>query len=288
MYAITGATGHVGGAAARALLAAGERVRVIVRRPDAGAPWRDLGAEVAVADLTDDAALGASLRGADAVFAMLPTLPSASDGAHRVLAESIAEAVRTSGVDHVVMLSSYGAELPSGTGPIRWLHHMEQALGRSGATVTAIRSPHFQEKVADVLPGAVHEGVYPVFGSADVAIPMVATVDVGAAVAEEIRASAGASEVVDLVAPSYTEREVGERLGAALGRDLEVVEIPRPGWLDTLTGAGVPPALAAELVALYDAGEQGLLQPRGDRSRTCRTPIEATLRTLVRAVAPAP
>ena len=51
MYAVAGVSGQTGAAVARALLEAGETVRVIVRRPEAGADWKAQGAEVAVADL---------------------------------------------------------------------------------------------------------------------------------------------------------------------------------------------------------------------------------------------
>ena len=52
-----------GAAVAEALLAAGQRVRVIVRRAEAGAGWRARGAEVAVADLANPLALATALRG---------------------------------------------------------------------------------------------------------------------------------------------------------------------------------------------------------------------------------
>jgi uncharacterized protein YbjT (DUF2867 family) len=82
--------------------------------------------------------------------------------------------------------------------------------------------------------------VYPVFGeSADVPTPMVATHDVGAAAARALTSPPAASEVVDLEAPSYTERQVAERLGALLGTALDVVTVPRSGWLDALASAGV-------------------------------------------------
>ena len=46
MYAITGVTGKVGGATARALLAAGQSVRAVVRNVDKGQVWRNLGYEL--------------------------------------------------------------------------------------------------------------------------------------------------------------------------------------------------------------------------------------------------
>ena len=41
MYAITGVTGKVGGAVARALLAGGQSVRAVVRNPEKGQVWKD-------------------------------------------------------------------------------------------------------------------------------------------------------------------------------------------------------------------------------------------------------
>jgi len=49
MYAITGITGKVGGALARALLADGQPVRAVVRAADKGHAWAERGCEVALA-----------------------------------------------------------------------------------------------------------------------------------------------------------------------------------------------------------------------------------------------
>ena len=281
MYAITGTTGHVGGATARALHAAGEPVLQVVRDARKAGAWSD----AAVADLTDRSALAKAFTGCRGAFVLLPTLPDGGDAEHRAMGDAIAGAVAGSGVPHVVVLSSWGADLAGGTGPIRWLHHLENRLRETGAIVTAIRAPHFQEKAEDLLGAATGAGVYPVFGdSADVPVPMVATRDIGEAVAAALTNPPTASEVVDLDAPAYTERQVAEILGGLLGRDLHVVTVPQPAWLGTLTDAGIPPLLAAELVALYDAGNRGLLEPRGDRRQPCTTELAETLRAIVEAL----
>jgi uncharacterized protein YbjT (DUF2867 family) len=270
MYAITGVTGHVGSAAARALRAANHPIRTVVRDPLKG----DV-----VADFADTPALTKAFDDCDGAFVLLPTVPPFTDAVHRELSASIAAAVRASSLPHVVLLSAWGADLPEGTGPVRWLHHLENLLRDTGAAVTAIRAPHFQEKVETVLEAAIGAGVYPVFGdSADVAVPMVATRDIGEAVANALVSPPAASEIVVLEAPSYTEQQVAEALGEQLGRPLHVVTIPRAGWLSALTAAAVPGQLAEELVALYAADADGRLQPYGDRRVRCTTDITATLR----------
>lgn len=278
MYTITGVTGHVGAATADALLERGARVRAVVRDPARGAEWGGRGAAVAIADFTDRAALAEAMRGSDGAFVMLPTLPTGGDAEHRAMADSIAAAVADSGVGHVVLLSSIGADRPDGTGPIRWLHHLEDRLRDTGTVLTAIRSWHFQEKVETVLGPALGAGVYPVFGdSADVPTPMIATRDIGGVAADLLLAAPSVSEVVELQGPEYTERDVADRLGAALGRPLQIETIPREAWVDTLVGAGLPTPFARELAALYAAEQDGVLTPHGDRTLPCATPIDETL-----------
>lgn len=284
MYAITGATGQVGSATADRLLAAGAPVRVVARDAAKAAPWADRGAEVAVADLGDRAGLGAALAGSDGAFVLLPFDLAASDfhAQARAQVEAIAGAVADSGVPHVVALSSIGAQLADGTGPIVALHHLEEALRGTGTVVSAVRACHFQESVAEVLEPARAEGILPVFAdSADEARPMVATRDVGGVIASCLQAPPSANEVIDVEGPDYTDRQIAEVLGRLLGRDLEVVIIPRADWVDALVGAGFPAHLAEVLVGLYEAGARGILTPEGDRIVHGTTPLETTLAGLV-------
>lgn len=284
MYTITGVTGHVGAATARELLARGMQVRAVVRDPAKREGWEQQGAQTVVADFSDQAALAEALRGSEGAFVMLPTIETAGDADHRQLADSIAGAVADSGVPHVVMLSSIGAELADGTGPIRWLHHLENGLRQTGAVVSAVRSWHFQEKVETILDAALGAGVYPVFGdSADVPTPMIATRDIGTVAAQTLLEPPDSSEVIDLKGHEYTEREVADQLAAVLGKPLQVVTVPQAGWVGAMLDAGLPETFAHELAALYDAGEGGILQAHGDRTVACHTPVSETLRHVVEA-----
>ena len=79
MFVITGATGNTGSVAAKALLAAGARVRVVVRDRQKAEGLRALGAEVVVADLTDEAALERAVAGAEGVYFLSPPDMAASN-----------------------------------------------------------------------------------------------------------------------------------------------------------------------------------------------------------------
>ena len=273
MYVIAGATGRVGHQVADNLLAAlgperADQVRMLTRNPAGASSLAQTGAEVAEVDLRDDRAVQQALRGAEAFFAMLPFDLSQDDlAAHaEAISSSLATAVARAGTPRVVMLSSIGADLPSGTGPIAGVHALEQHLSETGAIVTAFRPTHFQEKVGDLLDAARREGIYPVFATtADRPVPMVATRDVAEFLAQAMLTPAAASETVDVVGPSYPDREGASTLATALGRPVDVVVIPEPGWQSSLQEAGFSAPVAASLAQMYHADDAGQLLPRGDR-----------------------
>ncbi|MGA9748265.1 MAG: NAD-dependent epimerase/dehydratase family protein [Nocardioides sp.] len=67
-YAVTGATGFVGGALARQLREAGHEVRALVRDPLRATALGDLGVELVTGDLDDPAALDRLCTGVDGLF----------------------------------------------------------------------------------------------------------------------------------------------------------------------------------------------------------------------------
>lgn len=259
---------------------------MLVRRQPDAEMWRAQGAEACVVSLDDRATLGEALRGCAGFFVLLPfdlTVDNLDEHADSLIA-AIAGAVADERVPHVVMLSSGGADLAEGTGPIAGLHRLEEALRRTGTTLTALRSGHFQEKVGDVVDVARESGVYPVFAaSADVPLPMVATTDLGRAAAEALQSPPGANETVDVLGPAYSERYVAAALGGALGQELQIATVPEAAWAGALAEAGFRPHIADSLAELYRADEQGLLAPRGDRSVHVYTTVETTIARLLAA-----
>ena len=73
MYAITGITGKVGGALARALLADRRPIRAVIRDIEKGRFWASQGCEIARAEMQDPASLTAAFTGTDGVFILPPS-----------------------------------------------------------------------------------------------------------------------------------------------------------------------------------------------------------------------
>ena len=279
MYVIAGVSGHVGSVVANQLLEQRKKVKVIVRDAKKGAPWAQRGAEIAVGELQDQPFLTGALKGAAGFFTLLPPnyqLSSNFVAFQKKTSDAIAGAVKASSVPHVVMLSSLGADLESGTGLIKVLHYLENALRATGAKVTTIRASYFQENAATLAP-VRQTGIFPSLLPADYPFPQVATLDIGKLAAEALLSPPPRSEVVDLLGPLYSQRQVAEQLGKALGKPVNVIEVPREGWVPALQQGGFSKELAELFAEMYDAFAKGLVSPKGDRTAQGKTPLEATL-----------
>lgn len=279
MFVIAGVTGHVGSVAAEKLLQEKQKVRVIVRSEDKGAKWAKMGAELAVGSLEDATFLSNALKGASGFFALIPPNFQVNDvfAWQCKTADTIASAVKTSGVPHVVILSSIGGELSEGTGPIKGLHYLEEAMKKTGAKVTALRPGFFQENIAGAVSAAKAVGFYPnFFTTDDMAVNMIATKDIGAAVANALKEPGQTSQTIDLQGPAYSAKQIAEKVGAAMGKPLPVVTIAPKDHVNTLVGAGVPPAWASVFAEMYAGYDK--LKPNADKLISCLTPIDEVVR----------
>ena len=148
-YAVTGATGHVGKAAAERLKTQGHEVRLVSRS--------------AGLSLEDVAALTRAFSGVDGVFLMIPPDFKAPDLRKRQneFGEKLAEAARAAKVRRVVFLSSINGHLEDGTGPILGLHDMEERLNALGIIeLVHLRPTFFMENHLQGAGLIAHEGIF--------------------------------------------------------------------------------------------------------------------------------
>jgi uncharacterized protein YbjT (DUF2867 family) len=289
MISVMGATGHVGGEVARRLLKAGQKVRALGRSRErlASVP----GAEARAGDAADAAYLTDAFRGADAVLTLLP--PDLHSTDYRALqdrqGETIVKAVRDSGVRYVVLVSSVGADQPSGTGPIAGLHAQEARLQKlTGTHVLALRPGFFFENFYASLPVIKHRGVIADAVAPDVALPMIATRDIAAAAAQALLARDFRGFVVrELLGPrDLTHAEATRILGERIGRpDLPYVQLPYADMVRALVGAGLSENVSSLFVEMARAINEGRVRSVEGRnaSNTTATRFEDFAAELARA-----
>jgi NAD(P)H dehydrogenase (quinone) len=112
MYAITGTTGNVGGALARTLLSAGQRVRAVVRDACKGRSWAEKGCEVALAEMEDAAALFVAFKEVNGVFILPPPEfdPAPAFPEARGVVTAVKTALEAARPRKVICLSTIGAQ----------------------------------------------------------------------------------------------------------------------------------------------------------------------------------
>src|SRR5713226_5506046 len=274
MYVILGASGNTGSIVANFLLSKGKKVCVVGR--DSGRLQRfvDEGAEAFTANLSDAAALTKAFSGARAAYLLLP--PAKSPEEQERDSDGVAKAVMESGLRYAVHLSSYGAQVAEGAGPVSGLHSSEQKLNAiDGLNVLHLRAAYFMENNLAAI-GMIHG--MGIFGNAllsDLKVPMAATRDVGGYAAER------------LLHLDFSDRQTRKLLGerdlsmteatAVIARgiakpDLRYEQFPYDQVQQALTQMGIPPKGAALYIEMYKAINAGVLVPQEPRSPENSTP----------------
>ncbi len=278
MYVVAGVTGHTGKAVAEALLAKGAPLRVIVRSEEKGAAWKKRGAEVAVSSLEDAGALNRTLAGASGAYLLLPPNYTADDflDAMRQTADALGWAARASNIAHVVFLSSVGAQLPSGTGPIQALRYAESALGPAARNLTLLRPSYFMENWSEAVQGVLADGALHSFFPAGFAFPMIATADIGRIAADSLLAPASGRRILELEGPQdYSPEDIAAAFAAATRRPVHVAVHPLEAMIPALTSAGLKPGIAALLAEMTGAIASGYVRREGGRCEFRRGTVRA-------------
>jgi NAD(P)H dehydrogenase (quinone) len=242
-------------------------VRVIVRDEKKAQPWRERGAEIALADIHDADALEAAFAGAQGAFIMTPPYYASAtpiEDNHRAIT-ALVEATHESGLPKMVLLSSIGAHLDHGTGAIFKLHEAERELFNLGIPVTAIRAAWFMENFRSMLAPA-QGGVLPsMLIPLDRALPMVAADDIGRVAAELLSAPWSGKRVVELEGPRrYSPQDVAEAFSSVLGRPVRPQAVPREQWSAIFEQSGMTASAAAEMVEMMEGLNSGWISFAGN------------------------
>jgi uncharacterized protein YbjT (DUF2867 family) len=283
MFAVTGITGKVGGAVARALLTAGLPVRALVRDVEKGAPWAARGCELAVADLDNSARLAAAFAGVDGAFAMLPPTFDPSPGFPEAEARiaTLRAALAEARPPKLVVLSTVGADA---TRPnlLSQLGLLERALADLPTRITFLRPGWFMENAAADVASAAETGVIRSYlQPLDHAVPMVAAEDVGRTAAALLQEDWAGHRIVELQTERITPNAIASAFGKALGRPVRAEALPRSRWEEIFRSEGMRNPLPR--MQMIDGFNEGWidLPNRGAGARTGRIDLDSAIAALV-------
>lgn len=259
MHVVFGANGRAGGETARALLERGEPVRVALRRQEHAEKWAALGADVAVADILDAAAVAAALEGASTAFVLNPTPTSGDPYEHaQEVGSALVQGLRRAQASKVVVLSSIGAQHASGTGVIATLNRIEALLGEAAPIIAFLRCGYFVETWSEVAGVAMTEGVLPSFLDTDQKIPMVSTIDVGRTAAALLCESWTGKRIVELSGPEdWSASDVAAAFAEVLGNPVTPLFVPPDERAAILAKEGMDDKATAALLGMYEGIADG-------------------------------
>ena len=263
-YVITGSIGHTGKPITEGLVQAGHTVTVITSKPANAAAIEALGARAAVGSVEDADFVKQAFAGADAVYLIIP--PNWSVTNWRLYQNEVADnyiaAIRANDIRFAVLLSSVGAHMGNGAGPVDGVHDAEQKLMRvEGLNNKFLRPSYFMYNLLGMVGMVKGMGM---MGSnfGDDTIVLTHTDDIAdVALDELLNLNFTGHQVRYIASDERTGAEIAKVLGQAVGK-------PETPWVvfsdeqsrQGMLQAGLNEEVATEYTQLGQAMRDGQMQ----------------------------
>lgn len=264
-YILTGSTGHITKPLATHLLNAGHQVTIISTNPAKAAEIEAMGAIAAIGTIEDVDFLTKTFSGADAVYTMVPPKWDAPNWKAHIhqMGKNFVAAIKNSGVKKVVNLSSIGAHMPEGCGPVSGVHYVEQELNALPNTdVLHLRPGYFYYNLFANIGMIKHMGILGANFGEHTTMVLVHTNDIAEKAAEALLNVSFTGKTIQYIASDErTTTEIASVLGNAIGKP----ELPWVNFTDQQAFNGMLQAGLSEEVA-NNYTEMGRAMTNGNMS----------------------
>ncbi|HEX5155166.1 MAG TPA: NAD(P)H-binding protein [Parafilimonas sp.] len=242
-YVVAGSLGNISKPLSEKLIAAGHDVTIITSHQDKVKAIEALGARATVGSVEDVQFLKHAFKGADAVYTMVPPKWNAQNWKEWIggIGQNYATAIKDAGVKFVVNLSSVGAHMPDGCGPVSGLYKAEQALNTlQGVNIKHLRPAYFYQNLLAQVGLVQHAGIMGAnFG--DLSFSIVHPSDITDAAAEDLlNLSFTGHSVRYIASDEVTGTNIASILGSAINKpDLKWIVFSDEDNLSGLLQAGL-------------------------------------------------
>lgn len=261
---LTGSIGNVNKPLVQQLIAAGHDVTVISSNPQNTDAITQLGAKPAIGSVEDATFIQQSFAGADAVYLMIPPKFTVTNwiGYQQEVSDIYVKAIDANQVPHVVVLSSVGAHMGTGAGPVDGLAYLETALNNAtGFTAVYLRPSYFYYNLFSQIGLVQHAGIFGSAQPADFKLVLTHTADIAEAAAAALTQPAEGKTIQYLASDVATWQEIATELGNAIGKpSTPYVEFTDEQSYGGLKGAGLSDVLANGYVTMNQALRSGEMQ----------------------------
>lgn len=259
MFIVLGASGNVGSVVLETLKATKQQIVAVTHSREKATALGGENVEVAVVDVKDTEALrDVFRRGRRAFLLNPPGDPSGdSDAAELTTGRSITDALKGSGLEKIVVHSTYGARPGDAIGDLSTLYQFEEWARESGIPMAVNRAAYYFTNLAMLVEGA-KEGIVTTAFPADFMLPMVAPQDLGHSGAERLMSGLDDVGLVDIEGPKrYTFNDVAEAFAKKFGHPVKVETMPRETWEESFRSVGFSPEAAASFARMTAATLDG-------------------------------
>jgi len=262
-YIITGSLGHIGKPLTETLIKAGNDVTVITSKREHASKIEALGAKAAVGSVDDVDFLTKTFTGADAVYTMVPPKFDATNVKqwHEQMGKNYAQAIKAANIKYVVNLSSIGAHMAEGAGPVSGLHRTEAALNTlSDVNIRHLRPAYFYHNLLANIGLIKNMNIMGAnFEVQDKRFGIVHPNDIAAAAAEELmRLDFKGHTVRYIASDDVSTNEIAKTIGSAIGKpDLKWVLFSDEQAFQGMKTAGLPEEVANNYVEMGTAIHSG-------------------------------
>ena len=246
MYIVLGASGNIGSAVVNHLSATREKVIGVLHSRGHANDLSRKNVEPVMVDVNDVDALRAVLkRGTRALLLNPPAAPSSDTNAVELAsARSIAAALENSGLEKVVVVSTYGAQPGDGIGDLSVLYEFEQLVEATGIPAAINRGAYYFTNL-DMLLDPAASGTLPTAFPAEMKLPMVSPADLGKAAAERVMSPVDDVGIQYVEGPArYSFNDVAAVVAKRVGKPVKVARTPRDQWVESFKSVGFSPEAA--------------------------------------------
>jgi uncharacterized protein YbjT (DUF2867 family) len=253
MILVTGAAGKTGRAVVRALVARGQSVRALVRRPAQGQLLIDLGArDIVSGDMRVPADMEQAASGVRAIYHICPNMSPDE----LLIGQIGLEAARSAGVEHFVyhsVLHPQTEKMPHHWQKLR----VEEQLFESGLGYTIMQPAAYMQNILAYWPQIADEGVYAVPYAPGARVGMVDLEDVAEAAAVVLTERGHVGATYELASPDVlSQTEVAQLLGTHLDRPVRVETVPLEEWASGARAVGLGDYQIQTLIKMFRYYEQ--------------------------------
>jgi hypothetical protein len=192
------------------------------------------------------------------------------------IANNYIEAIKANNLKYVVNLSSIGAHLGQGVGPVNGLHDFEEKLnGITGLNARHLRPSYFYYNFITQIDLIKQAGIMGAnFGEGE-KLFMVHTNDIAAVALEElINLNFSGNSARYILGDERSGKDIANVLGKAVGKDINWVVFSDEQQKQGLLQAGLPSTFAENYTDMGKAIREGFMQADARMNKPVPSPIK--------------